>query len=86
MAKIRIHETPVHNNQGELTYNIAVFNSYKIKDQLKCLGFTFGTCYGQACWRKDYAKQLIRDKVHVIVEEANTPIERERTFQSLSEA
>ena len=85
--EITITETQITNNQGEITYNIAVFNSYKIKDQLKSLGFTFGTSYGVNCWKKDYAKELIRDKVHVIVEEANnTESERERTFATLAEA
>lgn len=65
---------------------MAVFNSYEIKDQLKCLGFTFGTCFGQKCWRKDYTTQLIRNKVHAIVEEANIPMEKTRTFPTLQEA
>lgn len=86
-TQITITETPTTNNQNEVTFNIAVFNSYQIKDQLKCLGFTYGTSYGVNCWVKDYAQKLIRDKVHRIVEEANnTEIERERTFPTLQEA
>ncbi len=87
MTEIRISETEITNNKGERTYNMAVFNSYTIKDQLKCLGFVFGTSYGVNCWRKDYAQPLIRDKVHETVEEANsTERERERTFATLAEA
>jgi hypothetical protein len=86
-TQITITETKISNNLGELTFNIAVFNSYKIKDQLKSLGFTYGTSYRISCWQKDYAKKLIRDKVYALVEEANnTEIERERTFPTLQEA
>ena len=86
-TQITITETETTNNQGEKTYNIAVFNSYQIKEQLKSLGFTFGTSYGINCWKKDYAKKLIRDKVHTIIQEANsTTQEKERAFPTLLEA